>query len=324
MSLLKVNPNILNFLKQADLGRVNPKLVKGAMFNRENELLDTPLEYQGSFPLNHYIKLFNNIRAEIMTEQTLYNLLMIYAYQHNMMGKAAVNSGKKFDKWNKNAFNATSKFREVINNPSYNMDNLTSQDIAKLAKFYLVKPESKEVNNIKIKDAEILQDITDLTLQVNKENYAKGKTVSRFSWEGLFGIKQPPKLNNAIIFAKNYDGIDDLFNSQPAKINTNDPRLFTAQDMFRLASYGVKISIGSQQNKYYRIFVYYNDNNEAIGPDGFDYKNGMYVMYENITYNKLVDAILHILREFDRNYKGPKDAESYNKYVNEVVVKDLF
>jgi len=324
MSLLQINSNVLNFLTQSDLGRVNPKLVRGAMFNRENELLDTPLEYPGSFPLNNYIKLFNNIRSNIITEKTLYNLLMIYAYQHNMLGRSAVNTDQKFDKWNKNSFNATIKFREVINNPSYNMNNLTSQDIAKLAKFYLGKVDAKQVTNVQIKDATMLEQITNLTLQVNQENYNNGKTVSRLSLEGLFGVKQPPKYSNAIIFAKNYDGIDDLFNSKPAKINTNDPRLFTANDMFRLASYGVKIAINESSPKQFRVFVYYDDNNDAIGPNNFNYINGMYVMNNNVTYNRIVDAILHILREFDRYYTGPRNPEAYNKYIDEVVNQGLF
>ena len=195
----RISTAAFGFLKSHDLGRLNPALSYGyAYFDKQGNIMDTQLEHPGSFPLQAY---FNNLAAtelnpvskQMMSITTLYNLLLIYLYQHNTIAMADENKGKSIDKWNTNRFAATKDFQDVFFNPNITMSNMSRDDVSTIATAHIVGYDRKTKQPYKFSDLDIqlmdiFRDITGQVLNDNAKNYQVRKYIpSSLGKVALFG-----------------------------------------------------------------------------------------------------------------------------------------
>ena len=178
----RISTNAFGFLKSHDLGRLNPLLKGGiAYFDNKGNIMDTQLENPGSFPLQAY---FNNVAAiqlnpiskQMMSITTLYNLLLIYLYQHNTISQADENKGKSIDKWNTNRCAATNDFQDVFFNSKVTMSNMSRDDVSTIATAHIAGFDKETKQPYKFTDLDINQmdffrDITAQVLNDNAKNY---------------------------------------------------------------------------------------------------------------------------------------------------------
>ena len=178
----RISTAAFGFLKSHDLGRLNPALLYGtAYFDKQGNIMDTQLKDPDSFPLQAY---FNNLATtelnpvskQMMSITTLYNLLLIYLYQHNTISQADENKGKPIDKWNTNRFSATKDFQDVFFNPNITMSNMSRNDISTIATAHIrgFDQQTKQpykFSNFDINQMEFFRDITTQILQDNAKNY---------------------------------------------------------------------------------------------------------------------------------------------------------
>ena len=131
-AFLQPPQEIFNFFLESDLGSIMPGLKDGLQFDKNGNLLQGQSVFPNSQPLNVYLRDEVDFETEELIRQgDLYDLMVIYAIQHNMFKHASVNQNKSPQQWDFNKLGVTERFLETFRDyiPNGKEYDLTFNDL---------------------------------------------------------------------------------------------------------------------------------------------------------------------------------------------------